>query len=407
VTAAGGAAARPRLLAFSHLRWQDVRQRPQHLMTRLARWWSVLFVEEPMPAATTWLSSREVAPGVEVLVPHTTGAPGAFDAAQAAELRRLLQPHLTRQAIDVCWFFTPMAWPLIDGLDPACVVFDCMDDLAAHAGAPRHVLRQRESQLLRRADLVLASGPALYDAQRRRHPNAYCVPNSVDAAHFAPASLQPDAPDARAAQALHERIAPPRLGYFGVIDDRIDLALIDRVAQAHPDWSLVMVGPLARVDAALLPKRPNLHWLGAQPYAVLPHLLAGWDLALLPFARNEATRSVSPAKTLEYLAGEKPVVSTAIPDVIGLYGHAIEVVQGGAGEFVEVCERVLNEGPRERDQRLHVTLATVATQSWDHSASTVRDLLLAARSRRPPPVPAPVSPPALAPFSPLTLAVTR
>lgn len=381
---AGGGAARPRLLAFSHLRWHHaVRQRPQHLLTRLARWWSVLFVEEAMPAATTWIASREVAPGVEVLVPHIPASPDAFDAAQTAALRRLLQPRLTRQPIDVCWFFTPMAWPLAHGLAPACTVYDCMDDLAAHAGAPQQALRQRENQLLRHADLVLASGPALFDVQRRRHANAYCVPNSVDAAHFAPASLQPDAPEALVARSLHERIAAPRLGYFGVIDDRIDLALIDRVAQVHPDWSIVMVGPVARIDPGRLPQRPNLHWLGPQPYAVLPHLLADWDLALLPFARNEATRWVSPAKTLEYLAGEKPVVSTAISDVIGLYGHAIEVVHGGAGAFVEVCERVLNESPRARLQRLHVTLATVATQSWDHSAATVRDLLLAAGASRP------------------------
>jgi UDP-galactopyranose mutase len=382
VTAPGEAAPRPLLFAFSHLRWQALRQRPQHMMSRLARWWSVVFVEEPVPAASAWLASRQVEPGVEVLVPHTTAAPGAVDDEQVRELRRLLQPRLMRQPIDVCWLFTPMAWPLVDGVDAACMVYDCMDELAAHAGAPRRALQQRERGLLHRADLVLASGPALFDVRRRGHPHAYCVPNSVDAAHFAPASLAPNSSSAVVARALQNGIPGPRLGYFGVIDDRMDLALLDRLAAARPDWSLVMVGPVARIDPARLPQRPNIHWLGPQPYAVLPHLLAGWDLALLPFARNEATRRVSPTKTLEYLAGEKPVVSTAIADVIGLHGHAIEVVQGGAGDFVAVCERVLNENARARDQRLQVTLATVCMQSWDHSAQSVRELLLAASARR-------------------------
>jgi UDP-galactopyranose mutase len=382
VTAPGEAAARPLLVAFSHLRWQALRQRPQHLMSRLARWWSVVFVEEPVPSSSTWIASRQVEPGVEVLVPHTTAAPGAVGDEQVRDLRRLLQPRLTRQPIDVCWFFTPMAWPLVDGIDSACVVYDCMDELAAHAGAPRRALRQRERGLLHHADLVLASGPALFDARRRSHPHAYCVPNSVDAAHFAPASLVPDSSCAFAARALQDGIAGPRLGYFGVIDDRVDLVLLDRLAAARPDWSLVMVGPVARIEPARLPRRPNIHWLGAQPYEVLPYLLASWDLALLPFARNEATRRVSPTKTLEYLAGEKPVVSTAIADVIGLHGHAIEVVQGGARDFVAICERVLGEEARARDRRLQITLATVCMQSWDHSAQSVRELVLAAAARR-------------------------
>jgi glycosyltransferase involved in cell wall biosynthesis len=379
VSAAVTAVDRPTLVVFSHLRWDFVLQRPQQLMLRLARWWRVVFIEEPMRAAAPHLDMHEVAPNVLRVVPHTTvDAPGFHDA-QIAELRTLLRPVLGRGA-QVCWLFTPMALPLIDALDGACVVYDCMDELSAFKDAPRQ-LRQRESALLRRADLVLTGGPSLYEKRRGVHPHLYCVPSSVDASHYAPAGLDPLGDEARAVAELQGHLPRPRLGFFGVIDERMDLVLLDRIAAARPQWSLAMVGPVVKIDAASLPQRPNIHWLGLQPYARLPYFLAGWDVALMPFARNEATRFISPTKTLEYLAGECPVVSTAIADVIGLYGHAVDVVRGDAHAFVQACDAVLAQTPRQRDQRLHTMLATVATQSWEHSVQSVHTLLQAACER--------------------------
>jgi glycosyltransferase involved in cell wall biosynthesis len=254
-----------------------------------------------------------------------------------------------------------------------------MDELSTFKAAPLQ-LRQRESALLKRADLVLAAGPTLYQARRELHPNVHCVPSAVDVHHYAPALLDAASEHARAASTLQGELAAPRLGYFGVVDERLDLALVARLADAHAQWQIVMAGPVVRIDAASLPQRPNLHWLGRQPYDRLPHLLAGWDLALMPFALNEATRAISPTKTLEYLAGEKPVVSTAIADVIGLYGHVVEIARDGHA-FVQACERVLAERAPARDRRLHDTLATVALQSWDHCAASVQDLLVAALVR--------------------------
>jgi UDP-galactopyranose mutase len=372
----------PVLLVFSHLRWDFVFQRPQHLLTRLAERWHVLFVEEPMPCSGSGhLQLTRVAPRIDVLVPYSPVKAAGFHDDQIAGLQRMLRAHLRREGLrpEVTWLYTPMALPLAEALGAHCLVYDCMDELSAFMGAPLQ-LRQRESALFKRVDLVLTGGPSLYQARRDLHPHVYCVPSSVDVQHYAPAQLDPDSEHGRAARMLQGHLPAPRLGYFGVLDERIDLALVARLADAHADWQIVMAGPVAKIDPASLPQRANLHWLGMQPYARLPHLLAGWDVALMPFALNEATRHISPTKTLEYLAGEKPVVSTAIADVIGLYGHAVEVAVDG-GDFVHACERVLAENEEARCRRMHDTLATVALQSWDHSARCVLELVVAALAR--------------------------
>src|SRR5690606_28943889 len=103
-----------------------------------------------------------------------------------------------------------------------------------------------------------------------------------------------------------------RIGYAGVIDERIDLVLLDQVARARPDYQFVMLGPIAKIDPATLPQRGNIHYLGSKKYADLPRYLAGWDVAMMPFALNDATRFISPTKTPEYLAAGRRVVSTAI-----------------------------------------------------------------------------------------------
>src|SRR5436305_14501540 len=211
-----------------------------------------------------------------------------------------------------------MALPLAERLSPKAVVYDCMDELSAFKFAPPQLL-EREADLLRRADVVFTGGPSLYRAKKDRHPNVHCFPSSVDAAHFAKATDP-------AIEAAEQRDLPrPRLGYFGVIDERIDLDLIAAAADARPDWQFVMVGPVVKIDPAALPKQPNIHYYGQQPYARLPEFLAGWDVALLPFARNDSTKFISPTKTLEYMAAEKPIVSTPITDVAEPYGHIVRL----------------------------------------------------------------------------------
>ena len=366
------------LIVFSHLRWGFVHRRPQHLMARLSHAYRVLFIEEPVFAeGPAHLECSARMPGLEVLVPHTPVPASGFHDDQLPVLEPLIAEFLRARDIDDCiaWFDTPMALPLLSALrPPRAVVYDCIDELAAGPNAPRQ-LRQRETALLKIANLVFTGGPALYAAKRELHPNVHCLPGSADAAHFAPGRLAPDSAHARDAQRLQGWIARPRLGFFGVIDERFDAALIAHLADARPDWQLVMAGPVApRVDPAHLPRRPNLHWLGRQPYDRLPYLLAGWDVCLLPFALNDATRFVNPTKTLEYMAGEKPIVSTPVPDVLSLYGDTVRIAAAPA-DFVAACAKALAERGAQRNRRIEGMLATVYRSSWDRIAATVRRLL--------------------------------
>jgi len=366
----------PVLVVFSHLRWGFVYQRPQHLMSRLAGRWRVLFVEEPVFCdGPAWLEVREVAPQLQVLVPHTPVAAPGFHDDQLAALQTLLDARFRAERLraDVAWLYTPMALPLVQTVDPACVVYDCMDELSAFRNAPRQ-LRQRESALMKTAALVLTGGPSLYEARRGLHPNVVCLPSAVDEAHFA---RNANGPQAAEAQRLQGDLPHPRLGFFGVIDERLDTCLVAALAEARPGWSIVMVGPVVKIDPAALPRRDNLHWLGMQPYERLPHLLAGWDVALMPFAMNESTRFISPTKTLEYMAGGKPVVSTPVTDVVSLYGDAVEIASD-APAFVQACDRLLAEDAAERGRRAQAMRDAVARYSWDRSADTVHALLLQA-----------------------------
>ena len=362
------------LLVFSHLRWDFVYQRPQHLLSRLAKHYRVLFFEEPVRGNQTPFLER-IAPcaNVEVLRPHTTvDAPGFHDD-QLSELKPLLAEYLQDFAIDdyLVWFYTPMALPLLAELSPRAVIYDCMDELSAFKNAPRQMV-QRESALIKRAQLVLTGGPSLYERKRDLHDNVFCFPSAVDAQHFSPRAARGDTSSQAIAEAerLHTSIARPRLGFFGVIDERFDLSLLAAVADGAPDWQLVMVGPVVKIDPAALPRRSNIHWLGQQSYEVLPHLVAQWDVCLMPFARNESTRFISPTKTLEYMAGEKPIVSTPIHDVVSLYGDSVSIA-ATAGEFITACARALSETDAERQRRIARMHAHVAQCTWDATARKI------------------------------------
>jgi len=373
-------ASPPVLVVFSHLRWGFVFQRPQHLLSRLAARWQVIFVEEPVQSeGPARLEVRDETghdgSTVQVVVPHTPDASQGFHDDQLAALHGLLDEHLkARQLqVDVVWLYTPMALPLAKAVQPTCMVYDCMDELAAFKDAPRQ-LRQRESALMKEAAFVLTGGPSLYESRRPLHPQVVCLPSAVDADHYSPSMLVHDSECDRQAQQLQGSLPRPRLGYFGVIDERMDLALLSAMADSHPEWSLVMAGPVVKIDPATLPQRPNIHWLGMQPYERLPYLLAGWDVAMLPFVLNESTRFISPTKTLEYMAGEKPVVSTRIRDVMVLYGEAVLLADSAQG-FIAACEAILGATLARRCQRAIAMLNLVSQHSWTRSAESVHELL--------------------------------
>jgi UDP-galactopyranose mutase len=365
-------APRPTLLAFCHLRWRFVFQRPQHLLTRLAAHFDVIVVEEPVRGeGPARFATAHAAPGVEVLTPHTPAAAPGFCDEQLRLIAGPLQDFLAARGIaePLVWLYTPMALPLLDLLEPAAIVYDCMDDLASFKFAPAELV-ERERALLELADLVLAGGPSLHESRRRLRPDVHCLPSAVDVEHFAPANLHEGSAAALVAQTLHAGLTLPRIGFFGVIDERLDLGLVEAVADARPDWQLVMVGPVVKIDPASLPQRPNIRWIGMQDYETLPYLLAHWDVAILPFALNEATRFISPTKTLEYLAGGVPVVSTPIHDVAALYGSVVRIAAGAAA-FVDAIEATLNEPAEARAAREQDARAIIARSTWDVAAARV------------------------------------
>ena len=295
----------------------------------------------------------------------------------AEMVRDIVSANAFEQA--VAWVYTPMAEPLVDAFEPALVIYDCMDELSLFLGAPPELLR-REATLLERADLVFTGGVSLFNAKRQRHPRVSCFPSSVDVDHFAQARPGTDIVE----PGDQAPLPGPRLGYFGVIDERLDLAAIEMVATLHPDWQIVMVGPTVKIDPATLPRSGNIHYLGQRSYNDLPAYLAGWDVCLLPFAINDATRFISPTKTLEYMAAERPIVSTRIKDVVSAYAHIVYLGDTPLS-FVQACERALSASTAERETRVAAMRVVLGRTSWDMTAAAMENLMegsLAARSAR-------------------------
>jgi UDP-galactopyranose mutase len=365
----------PTIIVFSHLRWDFVYQRPQQLLSRLAQHYRVMFVEEPVfDHAAPFMEQSSPAPNVTVCRAHTPIVAGGFHDDQIPLLQPLLAGLVPRGEQPIAWFYTPMALPLLDELHASLVVYDCMDELAAFRNPPKQLL-QRERALLNLADLVFAGGPSLYDAKRARHANVHCFPSSVDVRHFEQAL------DRAASHPAQDHIPHPRLGFYGVIDERFDAGLTAALADAHPEWQVVLVGPVLKIDPASLPQRPNVHYLGQHPYQALPQLLAGWDVCLLPFALNDATRFISPTKVLEYMAAELPSVSTPIADVAQPYGHVVAIA-ASAAEFVDACEAALAMSPTQVMSQREAMRAIVAGTSWDVTVDAMRALLANTRPRQ-------------------------
>jgi glycosyltransferase involved in cell wall biosynthesis len=272
-----------------------------------------------------------------------------------------------------------MALPLAQALDPDAMVYDCMDELSLFLGAPPELL-SHEAALLERADVMFTGGPSLFRAKRSRHPNVHCFPSSVDAVHFRQA--RPDSAGRPAEEASDQASIPhPRLGFYGVIDERLDLALIDAVAAARPDWQIVLVGPVVKIDPATLPRRANIHYFGQRSYDELPRYLAGWDVCLLPFAQNDSTRFISPTKTLEYMAAELPIVSTPITDVAEPYADIV-YLGGTPAEFLAGCKAALRSDPEERNHRATLMRKVLSGTSWDVTVSAMEALLAPALDQR-------------------------
>ncbi|HTE26075.1 glycosyltransferase family protein [Flavitalea sp.] len=322
------------IVCFCHLRWDFVYQRPQHLLSRFAKRCRVFVVEEPVfTDQPSYLNVSNRDEHLFIITPHLSNRAPGIDHLQAQ--RELLSPYFRNLGLKefILWYYTPMAMPLSTALpSPALVVYDCMDELSAFKFAP-HDIKEREAKLLEVADLVFTGGYSIYEAKKHLHKNIHAFPSSIDKEHFA---------KARNIQVLpkeYDNIPKPRMGFYGVLDERFDIDLLRDMAAMRPDCHFIMIGPVVKIEPEILPRAENIHYLGSKSYQELPYHLAAWDLALIPFAINESTQFISPTKTPEYLAGGRPVISTPIRDVVTPYGDENLVYIGNTGaEFVKGIE---------------------------------------------------------------------
>lgn len=381
-----GVPSMPSLVCFSHLRWSFVWQRPQHLLSRFSRTMRVFVVEEPAfvaadDAGRLRVDRRDGITIVTPLLPETGRQQWGFNAETNPAVGALLSPFfrehglLGDQAQTVAWYYTPMALGAEPRrFDPSVVVYDVMDELANFRGAPAE-LREREAAMFARADVVFTGGPSLYDARKGRHPDLHCFPSGVDVRHFAQAA------DRHAHTTELSTLRQPVIGFYGVIDERLDIKLLEELADLRPAWTFAMIGPIVKIAPEDLPQRENILYPGKREYDDLPAYLSGFDAAILPFAINEATRFISPTKTLEYLAGGKPVVSTPIKDVVDLYGSVVEVA-ADAPAFVAAIERLWREPAAERAERTMLTQQLLAHHSWESIARRMRSRIEEIAARR-------------------------
>lgn len=303
------------LVCFSHLRWNFVFQRPQHLLTRFSKECRVFYIEEPIFInGKDYNELRLVQENLWVVIPYLQQ--GSINDNMAHRLEHLLKNLFVEKNIAkyIFWYYTPMSFEITNSFEPELVVYDCMDELSAFKFAPPK-LKENENKLLKKADLVFTGGYSLYEFKKHLHNQIFPFPSSIDKGHFNKARTDILEPSDQIS------IPHPRIGFYGVIDERMDISLIGTVALSKPDWHFVIIGPVAKIDKATLPKYANIHYLGNKSYHELPSYLAGWDIAIIPFSLNESTRFISPTKTPEYLAAGKPVISSSIQDVVNPYGQ--------------------------------------------------------------------------------------
>ncbi len=356
------------LLVVSHLRWNFVFQRPQHLMSRFANRRRVFFLEEPIfeHIDKPELRTTSCPSGVKILVPHLPFeySPDSLEIFQA----QALEEFMTAEEIEdyTLWYYTPMALPFTRHLQPKHIIYDCMDELSLFKGAPRALI-DNEAELMVKADLIFTGGHTLYEAKKHLHDNIHPFPSSIDASHFGKARQKlADPIDQRNIQGL-------RVGFFGVIDERMDLQLLEGAARLRPEWQWIMLGPIVKIDPAHLPKRDNIHYLGNKQYKELPDYIAGWDVAMMPFARNESTRFISPTKTPEYLAAGRPVISTSIRDVINPYAvEKLVRIADTPRDFVLAAEGALQD--RLDPEWLKRVDRFLQGKSWDETWARMASL---------------------------------
>ncbi|MFN7116047.1 MAG: glycosyltransferase [Saprospiraceae bacterium] len=352
------------LVVFSHLRWDFVTQRPQHVIGRFAKDRKVLFVEEPIgydPRCEGRANIIRVNHNLTVLQP-CINHDNLMD-----ELEPIVKEYMQRLNITNpnLWFYSAAFHEMTERIPHQAVIYDCMDELSAFRGASKALIKL-EKQLIQKADVIFTGGKSLYEAKRQLSENVYCYPSSVDREHFEKAleeaTVVPD-------DMMH--IPHPIVGYYGVIDERIDLPLLDEIAQLRPNVSFVMIGPVVKISEADLPRHANLYYPGGKPYGELPAYLKAIDIAMMPFALNESTQFISPTKTLEYIAALKPIISTPIYDVKRDYSNVLAIINNAA-EFVTALDQYLAESNTVKEKRYQDYESILQAVSWDKTVAGMK-----------------------------------
>lgn len=355
------------LIVFSHLRWEFVTQRPQHIVSRLSTSHNILFIEEPIRYTK---SDRGTARELKVSPRLTVVQPRISSENMIEELSNFIKKYIygTKVKKPILWFYSAMFSPILDVISPRLVVYDCMDELASFKNAPKELV-SRENFLLSKADIVFTGGKSLYESKNKVHDNVYCFPSSVDATHFKKSfKKSTSVPDDLL------KIKKPIVGFYGVLDERLDTDLLREIATLAPYISFVLIGPLAKIEQTDLPNLVNIHYLGARTYQELPQYLKGFDIAMMPFALNEATTYISPTKTLEFMAALKPIISTPIKDVVRDYKKEIAIVQNSR-EFILAIKNLLNETPQQKDKRQRMQTSIINNNSWDKTTFQMKKII--------------------------------
>ena len=358
------------IIVFSHLRWDFVFQRPQHLLTRMAGKFNIFFIEEPIftdtdkPAYS--LSKR--GDKVWVMVPHLPH--GTKPEVIKNTLKALFDRYMENKQLSdyAFWYYTPMALEFSRKHTPELIVYDCMDELSNFMFAPV-ALPALEKELLNLSDVVFTGGRSLYEAKKNQHANIHAFPSSIDTAHFSKTrKLKAAAPV--------QKNKPFTLGFFGVIDERFDIALIKGIADSRPNWQLNIIGPVVKIDENILPKNKNIVYSGSVSYQDLPSHLSNWDMALIPFLINDSTKFISPTKTPEYLAAGLPVISTAIRDVVNPYGISQYVqIASNYTEFTEAAENFIALSKKSKEKWLAAVDTFLTLNSWDKTCDAMVKLM--------------------------------
>lgn len=355
------------IVVFSHLRWEFVKQRPQHLLERLAKNGRILFFEEPIHFSEKDRGTAHVfepSKNVTIIQPRIGGD------SLIEELTPIVKNILNEYGIEkpLLWFYSAAFSDIIQNLSYSAIVYDCMDELTAFKNAPSQLILQ-EKHLLKHADIVFTGGKSLYESKKEHHDNVYCFPSSVDKKHFDKSLLK-----ATPIPADLKEIPHPRVGFYGVIDERIDLELLNSTADACKGISFIMIGPVVKINPEDLPVRPNIHYLGSKKYSELPNYLKGFDIAWMPFALNEATKFISPTKTLEFMAAQKPIISTPIYDVVRDYNNVVKIVQTPT-EIKKAIQYYIKETAVQKAQRIKMMKAICKKTSWDVTANSMKNIM--------------------------------